>query len=240
MPYQPSPIHPPAHPAPSTPPPPARRQVLINRRHGPVRNLLNSAALVQACNDPAAWRGLAGAQGRGSPIRRVQCREAGLGGDGLANMAAVRAADVLVCLHGAACTNWLFMSKGSALLEIRWAWAWAGCAWMRCALSRVWLAGARLAPPSANAAGRPPACRASGDARRARRACDGSRHAACAAPVPLQALPVWVAGAVLGGCPLCAGAPACAASCRAACRAARREREALPWQAVGCTLGRGR
>ncbi|EFN56638.1 hypothetical protein CHLNCDRAFT_144434 [Chlorella variabilis] len=94
-------------------------KVLINRRHGPVRNLLNSAALVQACNDPAAWRGLAGAQGRGSPIRRVQCREAGLGGDGLANMAAVRAADVLVCLHGAACTNWLFMSKGSALLEIR-------------------------------------------------------------------------------------------------------------------------
>lgn len=76
------------------------------------------------------------------------------------------------------------MSKGSALLEIRWAWAWAGCAWMRCALSRVWLAGARLAPPSANAAGRPPACRASGDARRARRACDGCLRCAGTAAGP--------------------------------------------------------
>lgn len=150
-------------------------KVLIERREGPSRNLLNAAELERLCNRAASWQGrLAGG------IKRVQCRCAGgpagqrcrgttaggdagccraascrtrahptlrrahpkpvsapclppatpppyppnrslaFSGDTLENMAAVRGADVLVAVHGGACTNWLFMREGSSLLEIRW------------------------------------------------------------------------------------------------------------------------
>lgn len=32
---------------------------------------------------------------------------------------AAAGADVLVAVHGAGCTNWMFMSPGAALLEVR-------------------------------------------------------------------------------------------------------------------------
>ena len=143
-------------------------QVLIESRQGPVRNILNAQELVDDCNRLSASWPLDPA----SPIKRIQCRWAGMamgcaavsmegsgharqselhaqcilvrceyeaestvllnatpsacprrfisfGGDPMQDMLATASADVLVAVHGAGCTNWLFMAPGSALLEIR-------------------------------------------------------------------------------------------------------------------------
>lgn len=47
------------------------------------------------------------------------CRLHTFGNDTAGDIMAAASADVVVAVHGAGCTNWMFMGPGSALLEIR-------------------------------------------------------------------------------------------------------------------------
>ncbi|KAG2485125.1 hypothetical protein HYH03_016112 [Edaphochlamys debaryana] len=112
-------------------------RVLIETRHGPVRNIKNVQELLDACRE------LDGKGFSAGPFRRLACAAtsfsagaapsassgeaspspsggAGGGGQFLSNVAAVRGAHVLAVLHGAGATNsWFMRQESSALIEIR-------------------------------------------------------------------------------------------------------------------------
>ncbi|PNG99737.1 hypothetical protein TSOC_014479, partial [Tetrabaena socialis] len=80
------------------------------------RVLLNEDELLERCNaqhvrlpaDPAV-----------TPYRRIACLRHVFGVDNLYDMWLVRHADVLVGVHGSALTNAMFMTRGSAVIELR-------------------------------------------------------------------------------------------------------------------------
>ncbi|KAG2485124.1 hypothetical protein HYH03_016111 [Edaphochlamys debaryana] len=111
-------------------------RVLIETRHGPVRNIKNIQELLDACEKRRK-------SFSAGPFRRLACAatsfsagaapsassgeaspspsgRAGGGGQFLSNVAAVRGAHVLAVLHGAGATNsWFMRQRSSALVEIR-------------------------------------------------------------------------------------------------------------------------
>ncbi|CAL8469160.1 g8701 [Coccomyxa elongata] len=87
---------------------PGNLNVLIEQRHGVVRNFLNMDALLRECDENPELHGA-----------RVSCRSATFASDLAWNIAAVSAADVLVTIHGSGSNNVLFMQEGSTLVEVR-------------------------------------------------------------------------------------------------------------------------
>ncbi|EIE21073.1 hypothetical protein COCSUDRAFT_56993 [Coccomyxa subellipsoidea C-169] len=82
--------------------------VLVEQRHGVVRNFLNMDQLLKDCGESGKLQGTS-----------VACRSATFAGDLAWNIAAVSSADVLVTIHGSGSNNVLFMHEGSTLIEVR-------------------------------------------------------------------------------------------------------------------------
>ncbi|KAK9908475.1 hypothetical protein WJX75_008501 [Coccomyxa subellipsoidea] len=82
--------------------------VLIEQRHGVVRNFLNMDQLLRDCSDSEDLQGAS-----------VSCRSATFASDLAWNIAAVSTADILVTIHGSGSNNVIFMREGSTLVEVR-------------------------------------------------------------------------------------------------------------------------
>ncbi|KAG2425033.1 hypothetical protein HYH02_015084 [Chlamydomonas schloesseri] len=102
---------------------PAQLRVLIESRHGPVRNIKNLQDLLDACKE-ANERGFSAGGFRGVSCAATSFADAATGRVSrarfLSNVAAVRTAHVLVVVHGAGATNsWWLRQGSSALVELR-------------------------------------------------------------------------------------------------------------------------
>jgi hypothetical protein len=98
------------------------RVVFASRPGGRSRTLLNEAELLAECNswtppDGAAWTSAVCAA---YEFGRAASKQLGSGDTALLSDAGMMTtADVLVCVHGAACLNAFFMPDGSSLVELR-------------------------------------------------------------------------------------------------------------------------
>ncbi|KAG2422939.1 hypothetical protein HXX76_015690 [Chlamydomonas incerta] len=102
---------------------PVQLRVLVESRHGPVRNIKNLQDLLDACKE-ADKRGFSAGGFTGISCAATSFSDAATGRVSrsrfLANVAAVRTAHVLVVVHGAGASNSWWMRQGSsALVELR-------------------------------------------------------------------------------------------------------------------------
>ncbi|PNW84369.1 hypothetical protein CHLRE_04g233202v5 [Chlamydomonas reinhardtii] len=102
---------------------PVQLRVLIESRHGPVRNIKNMQDLLEACEE-ADKRGFSAGGFEGIACAATSFSDASTGRVSrsrfLTNVAAVRTAHVLVVVHGAGASNsWWLRQGSSALVELR-------------------------------------------------------------------------------------------------------------------------